>query len=829
MRNWDNWDSYLDNDGNLLHGKVRFCKQGTTENIIIKNSDGIPLANPILTDILGRTEYQVFLDTSEDVSAYFYKYIGSGEMNQWPPEDYDPSRWAIQYESTSVDPVAHIDIEADGAIGVNTMADLRALDPDEVPSISGAKLVWLYGYYAAGDTSPVMYMWNPSSHESDDGGASIQASSIPGQGRWILVSRELHFDVRHFGIFPTDDIYSTDTSYTSQIANCSAYLDKVGCDAWFPALKGDRSFYLFDGSNTFSIKGDIYVSDDVRFQCKNGTTGTIISCHELHKRTKFLFTSEVHTGQATLRADWVNISWVGGQVAGDARVGWVIDSNDFARTITGKEVKFIANGNRSLQLDNCQISSNHCITGDIVIMNSILKTEFFADDYDWSNLSSYNNTILLVNCKDANTYVLLKNKQGEADYGSLGEQELSNTTLLAGAIAENATFTNVTIQGACELHNVSGTVTVSGSGLELNAVDCWLTLLSSAVASSVAIRRGSLGRNGDNITLQVLSNVFMDNVNIYVPMTTLGADTDIRNSEINGEVTATDIKLTNCQVRADVDQRDVDGVLTVACTGNMFHDGAQHYVHATTVATKVVGVWSHNGSSYDNKHWIRLDRTNLRYQDNAHEYTYAGNSEPYLSKWSGRNRPMKFKTWGGHWSSSAQGTGAFSTTTIPFLFYNNREREVTVVPRQNYWKMFTVGRGYLCRSGHIQSTPLTIGIMEGDYSEHTNGQVPLMWTWGCKNFTVPTLVDGQLLGAPVCVSRDGDGVAEFVCSFEQADTDHTGSFSYGVQVGFYPSNAWDSGSWETTFPVYPATPKSCTLFVFIDPDFTTGTNPQDLD
>lgn len=825
MRNWDNWDSYLDNDGNLLHGKVRFCKKGTTENIVIKNSDGDPLSNPILTDILGRTEYQVFLDTREDVSAYFYRYIGSGEMNQWPPEDYDPSRWSLQYESTSNDPVSHLDIEADGAMGVKTIQDLRALVPEEVPSVDGAKLVWVYGYYEVGDTSPVLYLWNPSVRESDDGGACIQATSVPGQGRWVLVSRELHFDVRHFGVFPTDDIYSTDASYTSQIANCATYLDKVGCDAWFPALNGERSYYLFDGSNTFAIKGDIYISDDVRFQCKNGTTGTIISCHELHKSTPDLFVSTVNTGMGTLRADWVNISWLGGQVTGDARVGWVIDSNSYPRTIRNKEVHFITNGHGSLTLENCQITSNKAITGDITIQSSILKTEFFADNYDWADLNSYGNTILLENCKDANTYVRLKNKQAEADYGDLGEQTLSNITLLAGCIAENAMFNGVNIKGSCELHNVSGTVNIVGSGLHLNAIDCWLTISSGTVAEALAMRRGSLTGSG----LQVLDDVYLEGVIINIPLTTLGADTLIKNCDINYKITATAIRLLNNQIYAEVDQRDNSyGTLTVACTGNMFHDGAQHYVHATTPNTKVVGVWSHNGSSYSDKHWIRLDRTNMLTQDNDHEYTYAGNSEPYLSKWSGRNRPMQFKMFGGHWSSSAQGTGVFSTTDIPFLFYNSRTRRVTIVPRQMYWKMFTVGRGFLARTGHIQSTAITVGIAEGDYTDHTNGVVPLLWTWGCNNYQVSSLFNNKVFGAAGCVSRDGDGEANFDCSFEGAAVDHTGSYSYGMEVGYMTSNNWDSGSWDRTFPVYPATPMSCTLFVFIDPDFTSGTNPQQL-
>ena len=110
MRSFDNWISYLNNDGNLLHGKIRFCKQGTTENVVIYNSDETPIRNPEFTDMLGRTEYQVFVDSDANVTAYFYQYIGSGDMMQWPDEDYDPTRWAYQYSSDNLDPVSVLDI-----------------------------------------------------------------------------------------------------------------------------------------------------------------------------------------------------------------------------------------------------------------------------------------------------------------------------------------------------------------------------------------------------------------------------------------------------------------------------------------------------------------------------------------------------------------------------------------------------------------------------------------------------------------------------------------------------------------------------------------------
>ena len=625
MRAFDNWNSYLDNDRHLLHGKIRFCRKGTTDNVTIYNRDGNAVRNPEFTDMLGRTEYQVFLDETADVTAYFYKYVGSGEMMHGPGEDYDPARWAYQYSSDNLDPVSRVDVGTESAWGVNTMQELRGTDPDSVAELHGVKMLWLYGYYACGDKAPVLYVWDSGSLKNDDGGSVIKADSVPGAGRWVLANRELHFDVRHFGVFPQYDKYSTDFSYTSQISHCAVFCDNNGLDAWFPDYDGNMAYYLLDGTNTFAINGDIYCSDAVRFMCKTGTTGTRVQCHELHKRTPKLFDSTVQTGTATLVADYINISWLGGNCAGDARVGWVIDSSDYPRVITGKEVHFKVNGNSALQLDNCVVTSNKRITGHITISNSILKTEWFADNYDWADLASYGNDIRLENCKDADTYVLLKNKQAEADYGDLNEGTVTGMTLLSGAIVENASFSNVTLQGNCELHNVSGTVSVSGNDLVLNAVDCWLTFSNPFVCPTLALRRGSLGGTG----IQVLTSLHVEDADIYAPLTTLGALAYISGCNINATVIATNITLKDNVIASTVSQRDVNGVVNVDCDGNTFKVGGYHNISATTANAVVNGHWVGNvglGSAMP----ILLDRTNLNLDETAHNYVYENNSGNFL-------------------------------------------------------------------------------------------------------------------------------------------------------------------------------------------------------
>lgn len=610
MRAWDNWNSYLDNDGNLLHGKVRFCNKGTTDNIVIYNSDEIAIRNPEFTDMLGRTEYQVFVDNVDNVTAYYYKYIGTGDMMNWPPEDYDPSRWSLQYTSDNMDPVSRIDIESNTASGVANMTEFRTVDPAEVPEVNGKKLMWLYGYYNAGDTSPVLYVWDSASQQVDDGGSCIRANDVPGAGRWKLCTRELHFDVRHYGIFPVDDINSTDYQYTSQLANCAAYLDKEGLDAWFPALNDNLSYYLYNGTNTFAIKGDIYVSDNVRMHAKTGTTGTIITCKNIHKSTKYLFDSSVQTGKITLNADWIRCSWIGYQCIPNARVGWVIDHDAYPAGITGKEVVFETNGPGQLYLTNCQITSNKKITGTIVIEDCELHTDWFADDYNWSKLSSIGNRILLCNCTDADTYITLKNKQSENSYGDLGGATISNKSLLSNCTLSNATLSSCTLQGNSTLHDVSGTVTLSGNNTH-EWSDCSITVNDSPTVSTLALTGSTVSGSGK---MTVVSSLSCRDANINKAIDVMGGALSLRNTNINAAILH--------------QAGDTISETIVGCTFNaqVTVKGGGSTAHFNKT------VWANNVGTVSNP--LNLDRSTMNSSELTHTYKYVNNTGTFPSSTS---------------------------------------------------------------------------------------------------------------------------------------------------------------------------------------------------
>jgi len=117
--------------------------------------------------------------------------------------------------------------------------------------------------------------------------------------------------------------------------------------------------------------------------------------------------------------------------------------------------------------------------------------------------------------------------------------------------------------------------------------------------------------------------------------------------------------------------------------------------------------------------------------------------------------------------------------------------------------------------------------MESDYVDHKNGQTAVLWTWGCASYKNAQLYDNQAFGYMSASCRDGSGEAGYAWSFEPELQVH-GEFSYGVEVGQVQSADWDSGSDAQRFVTYPATAGASRIFVFVDPDFTTGTNPSDI-
>ena len=120
-----------------------------------------------------------------------------------------------------------------------------------------------------------------------------------------------------------------------------------------------------------------------------------------------------------------------------ARQGFIIDEMQSPLTLQNVKLKVEESPFSGTTLNNCEmLECNKKITNNITIQNMEIDTDWFDDNYDWSKLTLSGCRILLRNCKDANTYIILKNKQNESDYGDLGEQQI-NAQIRAGGTIEN--------------------------------------------------------------------------------------------------------------------------------------------------------------------------------------------------------------------------------------------------------------------------------------------------------------------------------------------------------------------------------------------------------
>ena len=825
MRNFvDPWQNILGPTGRLLVGRLTFLEPDTSGNLKeIYDVDGQPLENPVYTSIYGLPKHQVLLGDS-DYKIQFEAYVGNGNMEN----DENATNWMLYKTVVSKNGSLSVD---DGSVSIRTIATM-----DQLKAMGGMEdgdVIELIGYNAAGDSGMSrLYIWDASSTSTDDGGAII-SSSTTSVGRWKLVVPGTYVDVRWFGDIPdkTARTQATTTSNVGQRVKAATFANNVHKDLYFPA-----GFYYFAGANTVSVDKNIILDKMVRFCVKEGTTGTLVKAEEIQGNTDWLFIREYgadHIGGYNIQADWIDTSWYFSDksAASGAKFGYTIERNlrsPLVFTNTTVRVLTLQPGNATY--DSCLIESNEKIDRG-TFRNMDINTSWFVDNWQDGNMHFENCTVKLANCRSADEYIRVKNLLADYTYGDCGEQQLHNATIHGGGVIENC-YGSVTVTGTggIELHNASLTITGLTSNNSINAVDSWLTIPSNTVMQNIQFRRGALQ---GNVTIQVLQNSFFENVDIYTAINCLGTDTTFSRCDIWGYIQGTNITINDNRIHNQIDQRDTNGIINVNCVGNMFYFTslgipAQHYVHATTPDTVVKGIWIGNGSTYDTAHWIRLDRTNLKVQDNDHQYTYAKNAEPYLMKWSGRNRPLKFAKYGGYWTSPQRGVGIYATTTIPFIFMNYRDRLIYAVPRQLYWKAFSVGRGFLARSGHLESNNIHVGIMEGDYVDHKNGNCCVFWTWGTKRYQANAILDGKSFGAASMVSRDGAGIAEYNVSFEQADTVH-GEYSYGVEIGNLPSSDWQSNSDVTSFATYPGqTNGYAFIFVMLDPDFSTGTNPGEV-
>ena len=590
-RNFDNRDRYYDISGKPLSGCVQFMLRDGTTPAAIYDVDGTALANPQLTDILGRTRHQVCVRS--DVVAYMYKYVGTGTLADVEYDSIDTSdesKWSLQYtvESIAVDERT---VTGSSSMGVPTMSELRALDPAEVPEVYGVKVVCLQGYYELGDKAPVWYVWDASESSNDDNGSVIKCDDLL-TGRWILVTPEFVCDSRHFGCFPQDSA-SSDVDHTTAITQLVTYCNEKSLRPYFG---GSASYPYFIYKDISITSQNPYVVDAGTVFVDSYTT----SVNKLYGEwcgNPYFLNAKTEVKASRVCHGWHFLNAVG-------VTDYVCDSDWSPLLLNGVNVIMEKAPAYGTQLTGCTVESVHKIDKAIVFYNMTPTTDWFASGYSWSNLSLYGCRIELSNCDSASTYIVWKNKQNEADYGDLGEQSVSGASLLDNAVAENFTG-SVTLLGSAELHNATATVTSTGTTPSLNLIDCWITMAEAQTFEGLQLRRGYIG----GAAIEVLTSVAMSDCTMSSALTVSGGSIDFSRVTINANIAHTGNPV-------------VESFFDCVFNAYLAISGGESY---SIVQAKWIGNHGNVGTP------IRLDRTNLDLRDNQHSYVYTRNTGTFVN------------------------------------------------------------------------------------------------------------------------------------------------------------------------------------------------------
>lgn len=638
---FDSWAPVFDDRAKPLVGKIEFCEANTTDTVLkaIYDIDGNAIQNPVYCNAVPST--QVMLGEG-DYTVRYYRYIGAGNMES----DNNEDSWLL-YKSELVSNGVSISNNEISLYTVATVEDLMQFE-----GMNDGDVIQVLGYYNAEDCPTRYFVWHESGNFTNDGGIVIKSYKTT-SGAWLMKIPGNYIDVRWFGDIPSNFSSGT-TSNLGQRTKAAIAANKYKKDLYFPSYgKGNSNgYYMFDGSNTVSVTKDIICDDGVRFVVKPGTTGTSIVCHELHKCEKYLFVkpqgSEEHIGGYSIVADWINTSWftLDKSEATGARVGYVIDYLNTPLRFEDTKIKFVRDGFNIVgcRFTNCLfLDCDKNIDEVCYFYNMEIKQSWFDDDFNFvSDCSFYGCKMLLDNFYDADTYIKMKNRQNEHDYGDLNEAFLNNATILTGnasdpAIIENCsgsiTLANGSGNGYVELHNAGVAISGINSNTNLNMIDCWMSLTgNNLVCASISLRRGSIS----GTKVQVLNNVYMENADINCELYIPGATNQFNSCNVRAKITNTNLKLNSCNIYSVVESWPDNKSFKFELIGNKFvGQGAYHHLTTNLDAaaahdTTVDGVWTSNTANYNTQHWIHVRHYGVAYS--GHTYVYTNNGNPYFDR-----------------------------------------------------------------------------------------------------------------------------------------------------------------------------------------------------
>lgn len=634
MRQFDNRNSWLDDKGNPLVGRVKFCRLHTTELQNIYNINGtVPLANPQYTNNIGQLVRQVFL-SDVDYSIRFEKYIGNARME----DDDDPTNWLFVYSADNLYDTFDIDVDSVNLQSVNTIADLRNTDPSTVVQSTGIRIIELQGYTNPGDKPSVRYVWNEYSVDSDNGGSVIKVNGIA-TGRWELVNDFNYVtgvDVRHFGVFGKDTLAQVEPTMAAKIDIANTYAMGIGSPLYFPNNDGDLTWFKIQGN----LNGAIFAKN-TRIVATNDCTVNVTD-----ENSYLDVYNDVNNNKyVTITGEVVKSSWAKNANRAILSPSYKLIIDETLAIITSNRlwsdlIVDILVPVSDCQFTNCILNSVNKLALNNSFHNCVLKQAMFAytftatvfdDDTieieDWPNTSSW-------------LYLVTQNTAKPLDFKG---RVVDSTCSVGWGVCsyKNAVFSNYTCtQSEAYFDNCSGTINITNPSLKLFPINSTLNFTTPQTAITLLNTNNSTLSFGKNLTFSQIYGTdatFNDpnytytftsqnsfngcNFNVGVTTTTVV----MNKCSIFKPVTCTEPSITECVLSAPVYQNPTTSNVNFIFLNNTFLEGSSHYVTPTIPNSIFVGSWIGNRSTCS-YHFIGIDRTNVNLSEAAHSYIYTGNT-----------------------------------------------------------------------------------------------------------------------------------------------------------------------------------------------------------
>ena len=628
MRPFDYKNSWLDDEGKPLAGRVKFCRLHTTALENIYDNQGYAADNPIYTNTIGQLDFQVFLADNKDYTIRFEKYIGNGDMRE------DEDNWLFQYSCDNLWDVYSIEVTAEALQLVNNIYDLRHLNPNTVASRDGRKVVTLGGYNQVGDKPQVIYIWEATSIANDNGGSVIKVDTIS-TGRWTLVNNfdSSVLDVRHFGVFGADSKAEATDLMSTQISLANQYAASNDLTLFFPAING-LTWYKMNGLNLYKAS----FAEETRV-FGNTNYPNLITMYDENGYLD-VYTDANYKAVFTIRGPVVRTSWGvnSDNCIFDPSYKLIIDSviNTDNRSWTGIYVDCLEEIGR-LSLHECIINSvkklgDGCYFRGCKITESMFS---YSTDFDTITISSD----VVIDLDDWPTtwkWLKLRVQKSNQTIDFKGRTLYTNcngiVTWPGGITFKNATFTSgfIITQATIGLENCGGPVQLNASLQVLVCDNCSLTITTMQSGrpnviiknnSEISFVNGFGGFTCGEFSTD--SSTVHGNINANVAVVAY-------NTIFSNDITVYGIlNLQRCTVAGAVYQHATDANFIVTLLNNTL--GGSYYMFGAPLLQSVVsGKIEYNNSNATAGLAIIIDRTNFDPDETHHHYSYKYNTGSFI-------------------------------------------------------------------------------------------------------------------------------------------------------------------------------------------------------